>query len=189
MVTREEIKVKLKRNVIKNRFIHSINVMELAAELASVYGVDQEKAAIAGLLHDCAKNIELDRMLMLCDEFDIVVDDVERLQPKLLHGRVGAVLASKEYGIYDETILNAIRYHTLGRENMTMMEKIVFVSDYIEPNREFEGIEEVRELAFIDIDKTMIISLNNIIVHIIAKGALVHPVAIMARNDMIKKRM
>jgi predicted HD superfamily hydrolase involved in NAD metabolism len=188
-MTREEMKIKLKDSITKKRFIHSINVMELAAELALAHGIDQEKTAIAGLLHDCAKNIEADESLRLCEEFEIDVNDVEKLQPKLLHGKVGAVLATKEYGVDDEEILDAIRHHTLGRENMTTMDKIVFIADYVEPGRNFEGIEELRELAFTDLDKTMVISLDNIIKHIISKGVLIHPVAILARNDMIKKRM
>jgi predicted HD superfamily hydrolase involved in NAD metabolism len=188
-MTREEMKIKLKDSITKKRFIHSLNVMELAAELAAAHGIDQEKAAIAGLLHDCAKNIEADESLRLCEEFQIDIIDVERLQPKLLHGKVGAVLATKEYGVDDEEILDAIRHHTLGRENMTTMDKIVFIADYVEPGRNFEGIEELRELAFTDLDKTMVISLDNIIKHIITKEVLIHPVAILARNDLIKKRM
>lgn len=188
-MTREEMKIKLKDSITKKRFIHSLNVMELAAELAAAHGIDQEKAAIAGLLHDCAKNIEADESLRLCEEFQIDIIDVERLQPKLLHGKVGAVLATKEYGVEDEEILDAIRHHTLGRENMTTMDKIVFIADYVEPGRNFEGIEELRELAFTDLDKTMVISLDNIIKHIITKEVLIHPVAILARNDLIKKRM
>lgn len=188
-MTREEMKIKLKDSITKKRFIHSLNVMELAAELAAAHGIDQEKAAIAGLLHDCAKNIEADESLRLCEEFQIDIIDVERLQPKLLHGKVGAVLATKEYGVDDEEILDAIRHHTLGRENMTTMDKIVFIADYVEPGRNFEGIEELRELGFTDLDKTMVISLDNIIKHIITKEVLIHPVAILARNDLIKKRM
>ncbi len=188
-MTREEMKIKLKDSITKKRFIHSLNVMELAAELAAAHGIDKEKAAIAGLLHDCAKNIEADESLRLCEEFQIDIIDVERLQPKLLHGKVGAVLATKEYGVDDEEILDAIRHHTLGRENMTTMDKIVFIADYVEPGRNFEGIEELRELAFTDLDKTMVISLDNIIKHIITKEVLIHPVAILARNDLIKKRM
>ena len=188
-MTREEMKIKLKDSITKKRFIHSLNVMELAAELAAAHGIDQEKAAIAGLLHDCAKNIEADESLRLCEEFQIDIIDVEKLQPKLLHGKVGAVLATKEYGVDDEEILDAIRHHTLGRENMTTMDKIVFIADYVEPGRNFEGIEELRELAFTDLDKTMVISLDNIIKHIITKEVLIHPVAILARNDLIKKRM
>lgn len=183
------MKIKLKDSITKKRFIHSINVMELAAELASAHGVDREKAAVAGLLHDCAKNIESDEILRMCEEFGIDVNDVERIQPKLIHGKVGAVLATKEYGIDDEEILDAIRHHTLGRENMTTMDKIVFIADYVEPGRNFEGVEELRKLAFADLDKTMIISLDNIIKHIITKGVLIHPVAILTRNDLIKKRM
>lgn len=133
------------------------------------------------------KNIEADESLRLCEEFQIDIIDVERLQPKLLHGKVGAVLATKEYGVDDEEILDAIRHHTLGRENMTTMDKIVFIADYVEPGRNFEGIEELRELAFTDLDKTMVISLDNIIKHIITKEVLIHPVAILARNDLIKR--
>lgn len=188
-MTREEMKIKLKDSITKKRFIHSLNVMELAAELAAAHGIDQEKAAIAGLLHDCAKNIEADELLRLCEEYKIDVNDVERLQPKLLHGKVGAVLASKEYGVTDKEVLDAIEHHTLGRENMTTMDKIVFIADYVEPGRDFEGIEELRKLAFVDLDRAIIVSLENIMKHIMTKGLLIHPVAVLARNDLIKKRM
>ncbi|TYQ15933.1 UNVERIFIED_CONTAM: putative HD superfamily hydrolase involved in NAD metabolism [Acetivibrio alkalicellulosi] len=188
-MNREEIKLKLKECISEKRYIHSLNVMDTAIELALRYGQDEEKAAIAGLLHDCAKDIGIDEIFTICEKHKLNVNEVEMLQPKLLHGPVGAVVAMEEFNVHDEDILNAIRYHTLGRENMTILEKIVFIADYIEPGRDFIGIEEVREIAFEDLDKTMIISIDNIISHIIAKGVLIHPIAIDTRNDIIKKRM
>lgn len=136
------------------RMLHTIGVEFTAAALAMAYGADVEKAQVAGLLHDCAKCMENDKLLSICEKHHIPVTDVERRNPSsLLHAKVGSYLAEKKYKIEDPEILSAILYHTTGRPDMTLLEKIVFTSDYIEPGRtQAPNLEEIRKMAFTDLD-------------------------------------
>ncbi|MBR3468959.1 MAG: bis(5'-nucleosyl)-tetraphosphatase (symmetrical) YqeK [Lachnospiraceae bacterium] len=138
------------------RFQHTLGVAYTATAMAMKYDVDVKKALIAGLLHDCAKCMSDEKLLKLSEKENIEVTDVERRNPYLLHAKVGAMLASKEYGIDDEEILDAITYHTTGRPGMTDLDKIVFVADYIEPGRDkAPNLAKVRKLAFEDLDETV----------------------------------
>ena len=138
------------------RFQHTLGVAYTAAAMAMKYDVDVKKALIAGLLHDCAKCMSDEKLLKLSEKDNIEVTDVERRNPYLLHAKVGAMLARKEYDIEDDEILNAITYHTTGRPGMTDLEKIVFVADYIEPGRDkAPNLDKVRKLAFEDLDGTV----------------------------------
>ncbi|HHW48424.1 MAG TPA: HD domain-containing protein [Clostridiaceae bacterium] len=188
-MTRYEMTNKLRSAISKKRFIHSINVMNCAVELAKRYEVDTEKAAIAGLLHDCAKNIEGDEALRLCEKFNIELDNVTRYQPSLLHGPLGSKIAEIEYGISDREILSAIYYHTTGCENMSLLEKIIYIADYIEPGRRFPGVEEVRKTVFENIDAAIIMSLDRTIKHVLLRGGLLHPNTVNARNYMIIEKL
>jgi predicted HD superfamily hydrolase involved in NAD metabolism len=187
----EEIKFELEHFMTPGRYIHAINVMNCAADLASRYGVSREKAAVAGLLHDCVKDLPREEILRLCDEYGVEVDNVSLMQPELLHGPLGARIAREEYGIEDESVLKAISSHTTGEADMDMLAKITYLADYIEPDRRFPGVDDIRRAAFRDIDSAMVMALNRTIKHVIAKGALIHPATIAARNSMIlclKKR-
>jgi len=181
----EEIKKKLENTLTPKRFIHSVNVMKTSVELAAKHGEDAGKATIAGLLHDCARDIKGGGLFEQCERFKVSVDDLGRLQPELLHGPLGAELARSEYGINDEYVLRAIRFHTTGCSNMSLLDKIVFIADCIEPNRSFAGVEEIRRLAYRDIDASIIISLERTIRHVISKGTLIHPDTVDARNHLI----
>ena len=139
---------KLKKYLDEMRFWHTLGVMYTSASLAMRYGVDIEKAQVAGLLHDCAKCIPNDKK-----QNNIPVSDIERKAPFLLHSRLGAYIASEKYGIKDPEILNAIEFHTTGRAQMTMLEKIVFTADYIEPMRnKAANLASIRQMAFEDIN-------------------------------------
>ncbi len=138
------------------RFTHTLGVEYTAAALAMRYGADLEKAQLAGLLHDCAKCMENDKLLSACEKHHIPVTDVERRNPYLLHAKVGSFLAKKEYKVEDEEILNAILYHTTGHPGMTLLEKIIFTADYIEPGRkQAPNLTEIRRLAFTDLDEAV----------------------------------
>ena len=144
---------KLKKYLDEMRFWHTLGVMYTSASLAMRYGVDIEKAQVAGLLHDCAKCIPNDKKLKICKQNNIPVSDIERKAPFLLHSRLGAYIASEKYGIKDPEILNAIEFHTTGRAQMTMLEKIVFTADYIEPMRnKAANLASIRQMAFEDIN-------------------------------------
>ena len=131
----EDIQNKLRKNLKGSRFIHTLGVEYTSVCLAMKYEEDLEKAELAGLLHDCAKELPEKKMIKICRNHGEKISKMEFEQPFLLHGKAGACIAKDKFGIEDEVILNAIRYHTTGRPAMTLFEKIVFVADYIEPNR------------------------------------------------------
>lgn len=152
---------KLKEKVAKvqdeKRFLHTIGVEYTAAALAMRYEINVSDAQIAGILHDCAKCLSNKKQLEICEENRIAISDTEKRNPFLLHGKVGAYLAQNKYGIEDENILNAIRFHTTGRKGMSDLEKIVFIADYIEPGRtKAKNLNEIRKLAFEDLDKAIV---------------------------------
>jgi len=184
-ITVEDIKSKLKLSISPHRYKHSENVMEVAVKLAKKYGADASKATIAGLLHDCAKGKSTAELLELCKKFSIEVDEYKKLHPELLHDEVGAFIAKTDYGIEDEEILNAIRFHTMGRENMSLLEKIIFIADYIEPGRNFPGVETIRKLAYEDLDKSILQALDTTLIYLIRIGAIIHPDTVKTRNYFI----
>jgi predicted HD superfamily hydrolase involved in NAD metabolism len=130
--TIDEIKSWLKENLNSERYEHSIGVSETAVELAERFGVDKKKAHLAGLIHDCAKCLSNEKLLDIINK-NLNVQECEMINPKTFHAPVGAYLAKEEFNIEDEEILSAIRWHTIGKENMTDFEKIIFIADKIEP--------------------------------------------------------
>ncbi|MTI68748.1 MAG: HD domain-containing protein [Firmicutes bacterium] len=178
---------KLKNTIGNKRYNHSLGVMKTAIKLAKKYNVDKKKAAIAGLLHDCAKYKDIQLLLKRACEFGIILDNTMKKSPSLIHGPLGAEVANKEYNVKDKEILDAIRFHTTGRENMTILEKIVYISDYIEPNRKFNGIENIRYIAYRDLEQALILSMNNTIKYIIDRDLLIHMNTIKARNSLINE--
>lgn len=162
MMTRDKIVSKLKGKMSENRFEHSLGVEYTSACLAMVYGADIEKARIAGLLHDCAKGLPSKVKLEKARKHGLPVSKYEESNPDMLHSKLGAYYARYKYDVVDQSILDAICYHTTGRPNMSILEKIIFVADYIEPNRkELNEIEEIRREAFLDIDSCIIHILKN----------------------------
>ena len=140
------------------RYLHVLGVSYTCASLAMRYQVDLTKAQIAGLLHDCAKHLSGETLLMECITYGLPISMIEEKNPYLLHGKLGAYYAKEKYGVEDEEILSSIIYHTTGKPNMTILEKIVFVADYIEPSRQKDrvrGLDEVREHAFENLDRTV----------------------------------
>lgn len=154
----KKLRKEMKKVQDSRRFEHTLGVEYTAAALAMRYGCDIQEARIAGLLHDCAKCLTDEKRLSICRKHDIPVTAVERKNPFLLHAKVGAYLARKKYGVKNQDILNAIRSHTTGRQNMSTLEKIIFVADYIEPGRTHApaNLAEIRKLAFVDLDKTLL---------------------------------
>lgn len=146
------------------RFMHSLGVAYMSACLATSYGVDRKKAYIAGLIHDCAKEIDKDELLRLSDRDGVFLTDIERRIKQLIHARYGAYLVKTKYGIEDEDIINAVKNHTVGRANMTKLEQIVFCADFLEPHREYDctpSLDELRKMIFTDIDKATYLILQN----------------------------
>lgn len=150
---RNEIRKKLKKELDKERYEHTIGVMYTAASLAMAYECSIEDAMTAGLLHDCAKCIPNEEKIRLCRKHDIAITDVEHKNPYLLHAKLGAFLAKTEYGIKKSDILHAIQVHTTGESNMSLLDKILYIADFIEPGRDkAPNLPYVRKLAFEDIN-------------------------------------
>lgn len=151
-----KIRRELEKELKKDRYDHTLGVMYTASALAMVYDVDLEQALLAGLLHDCAKNRSIQDQLRLAKKHHIGLTESERAMPALIHAKLGAYLAKHSYGIYDQAVLDAITYHTTGKAEMTMLEKILYISDYIEPGRDrLETLPIIRNIAFTDIDKAV----------------------------------
>ena len=158
------------------RYEHTLGVEYTAAALAMRYGAEMEAAQIAGLLHDCAKCMSDEEKLSLCKKHNIPITESERKAPYLLHAKVGGYLAEHKYGVEDRDILNAILHHTTGRENMSLLEKIVFVADYIEPGRKHApNLAEIRKLAFLDLDRALLRILEDTLSYLSDSGGELDP--------------
>lgn len=145
---------KLKKHLDEDRYEHTLGVMYTAGALAMRYQENIRSALIAGLLHDCAKCIPTNKKFKMCSKYHLEVSETERSNPSLLHAKLGAYLAEKKYHVRDEAILSAITFHTTGKPAMSLLEKIVYVADYIEPGRrERPNMAEIRRLAFENIDE------------------------------------
>jgi len=188
-MTISEMKSKLKGVLSEKRYNHSIGVMEEACRLAAHYQADIRKAEIAGLLHDCAKHIGEQDAVPMLRRFGEEPDAVQKVSYQLLHGLLGYYIAKEQYGVTDEDILRAIYWHTTGKAGMTLLEKIIFVADYIEPGRDFSGLDEIRKTACIDLDLCVQLCADSTIRYVLSKGRLLHPLTIETRNDMIMKRL
>lgn len=166
---RKQVKKALKKD--KMRFRHTIGVADTSACLAMRYGYDMEKAYIAGLLHDCAKCIPDEIKIQECNDNNIEISDIEYNSPYLLHSKLGAFYAKTKYGITDDDICSAITYHTTGKPDMSLLDKIIFIADYIEPYRNKAGnLSEIRSLTFIDIDKAINVVLHDTIEYLKESG-------------------
>ena len=149
----DKIRHRLKENIGKKRYIHSLGVSDTAACLAMRYDADVRKAALAGLVHDCAKGLDETELFETVNKAGIQISKTEEENSELLHSKAGSVIAKVEYGITDEEILSAIFWHTTGKPCMTLLEKMIFIADYIEPNRcNIPNLSVIRKMAFLDID-------------------------------------
>ncbi|MCD8120234.1 MAG: bis(5'-nucleosyl)-tetraphosphatase (symmetrical) YqeK [Lachnospiraceae bacterium] len=163
-MTIEEIRKDLKKRLSPGRYQHTIGVYYTAICLAMRYQASLEQAGLAGLLHDCAKYGSDEAILRRCEKHDIPLTEEDRVILPPLHAKLGAYYAKNRYAVDDPDVLNAIEFHTTGRENMSLLEKIIFVADYIEPGRnKADHLKELRSLAFQDLDQTVLL---------IAKGTI-----------------
>lgn len=171
-----EIRKKVKKKLEKERYEHTKGVMYTAASLAMANGSDIKQAMFAGLLHDCAKCIPNEEKLTLCKKYDIPVSKFELDSPYLLHAKLGAFLAQKEYDITDAEILHAIEVHTTGAPDMSLLDKIIFVADYIEPNREkAPHLTAIRQLAFSNLDACVAQILKDTLDYLKKRGGSIDP--------------
>ncbi len=184
-MTEDHIKKKLKKYINARRYTHTIGVLEVAKKLAKRYQVNVDQASVAALLHDCAKELSGQELLKIGQAQGIKIDRLLQEEPQLLHGPVGAVIAKRDFAINDEMILDAIRYHTTGRKKMTQLDKIIYLADFIEPNRHYPKVEKLRKIARVNLDQAVLEALNESLSYLIKKGRLMHKCTVSARNDMI----
>lgn len=181
----EFFKNELEKKVNQNRFIHSLEVADFAKKLALRFGANSEKAEIAGILHDYCKDWDSYKLADFIKKSKDLPSDLLEYSEELWHGPVASIVIQDELNISDEEIINSIRYHTTGRENMSVLEKIICLSDYIEPNRQFEGVNRIRILAEKDLDKAMLATYDGAIRFLLKKKSKIYYLTIEARNYLV----
>lgn len=169
------------------RIPHVLGTEEMAAALALRWGADEESARRAALLHDCTKKFDKELQLALCRQYGIEPDAAERREGKLLHAITGAAVAYADFGVSGE-VRDAIRWHTTGKADMTLLEKIIYLADYIEPTRDFCDLTELRRLAFEDLDGALLLGFTMAVEDLAKKGMPVHPNSVLARDYLKGKR-
>lgn len=186
MLCNEEMRKGILSRLKGYRYQHSLGVERAAVWLAGKYGGDPEKAAAAGILHDITKHLSPQEQLNLCEKYGIIPCTVEKSEPKMLHGKTAAAIARVEYGM-PEDVCDAIACHTTGKHGMTILDKILYLADYIEETRDFPGVEKARELAKADIDRALLYCYDQTLTELVARGKLIHSDTIAAYNDMIRQ--
>ena len=179
----------IKNNMGEYRFNHSVNVSHEAGILAEIYGADVDKAKLAGMIHDATKEFSPEYQLQIIGESGIILDNIELVNKNLLHAISGCAYAESVLGITDTDILNAIRYHTTGRANMSILEKVIYMADFTSAERKFEGVGELRQVARQDLDKAIIITTSFTISELAKRRATIHPNVVNLYNQIICKNL
>ena len=182
----EELEAEVVSLLNPNRVAHVLGCRDCAIELAKLYGENEVDAARAGLLHDITKAIDGPLQLTLCAEYGIVLDTFSRSFPKTLHALTGSLVAERIFG-ENENVVSAICHHTTGRADMTLLEKIIYIADYVERNRDFPGVEEMRAMAYTDLDKAVLMGLESAVAHVKRQGQGLAP-ATMEALEYLKRQ-
>ena len=184
----KQIEKTLKGMLPERRLKHSLNVSKCAVKLSEIYKCDKEKAEIAGLVHDCAKYFTDEQIEDSIKRFNVELETLEVNNIALSHSVIGSYVAVDIFNIKDEEIINAIKYHTTGKENMSLLEKIIYIADLIEEDRNFPRVEELRELTYCGkLEEALLLSFNNTIKFVIDNNQLIHPRTIKARNYILEE--
>lgn len=179
---------KLKEKLPIERYEHSLGVEYTAGTMAFLYGVDLEKAMVAGLLHDCAKYVPSEKKIQKCRKRGLSISDFEEKNPELLHAKLSAAYAKEKYQVTDEDILSAITWHTTGKPDMSTLDKIIYIADYIEPNRKIlPEMDVIRKEAYTDLDKCLLHILRNSIQYLEHKGSIIDPLTKQTYDYYIKQ--
>ncbi len=180
-----EILVILSNELSPARFRHSRDVSQTAVRLAERWNADIEKARMAGILHDCARNLKGPELLRTSRFYGLIPNEMELVQPALIHAPLGSVLAEKRFGVNDPEILQAIRRHTTGAANMTRLDKIIYLADCIEPGRKFAGVQRINEIAEKNLDAAVMAVFEHSILFVVANGGILHPNTVYGRNFLL----
>ncbi len=184
---RDKLQKKLPDMVSPKRLAHIKGVADTAVVLANRFSEDPEKAELAGILHDAMRSKSDAQLLRLAEQYGVVVDDYIKRNPSLLHGPVAAAWAQRELGMEDEAVLQAIRAHTLGDAEMEKLTCILYLSDAMEPGRDYQGVAELRQLCEKDLYQATLLALEQSKAHVVSKGSIVHPISECARAALYKK--
>lgn len=179
----------IKSRMSEYRYVHSVNVSQEAKRLAKLYGADEEKAAIAGILHDITKETPKDEQLKIIVDSGIILDDVQLNAPKLWHGISGSVYVKNNLGIDDEDILNAIKYHTTGRANMSLLEKIIFVADFTSEERTYKGVSTMRKKSRKSLENAMLYGFKFTFTDLSKRELSIHPDELACYNEIILQNL
>jgi len=177
----------LEKRLSPQRFLHSVQVAAVARDMAAKYNLNQEKAYIAGLLHDYGKGISPGQCLRIATTYNLIEYDIEKHIPDILHAPVGAYLLRHELGIEDEEILKAVKNHTLGAIDMGNLDKIIYLADMIEPSRDFPGLDRLKYLAYRNLDEGMLFGLESSIKYCLDTRKILHPLTVEVRNNYLLK--
>lgn len=184
----QKLKKELAKELDSKRYEHTLGVAYTAACLAMRYDLDMNRAYIAGLLHDCAKCMTHEERLRYCQKHDLEVTEIEKQNPALLHAKVGAEMCRHKYDIKDEEICSAVRFHTTGRPAMTLLEKIIFIADYLEPNRdEAEDLPIVRKQVFYDLDEALCTILKDTLLYLEGSDKVIDPMTLQTYEFYINQ--
>ena len=172
----KKVRKAMEKNLDSRRYEHTLGVAYTAAALAMRYDASIKSAQLAGLLHDCAKCMSDEKRIAICEKHNISMNEIERRNPYLLHAKVGSYLAMEEFHVGDPDIIHAILNHTTGRPGMSLLEKIIFIADYIEPERrQAPNLKEIRRLAFVDLDQAMLKVLGDTLDYLESSGGEIDP--------------
>ncbi|MFT8870977.1 MAG: bis(5'-nucleosyl)-tetraphosphatase (symmetrical) YqeK [Sporolactobacillus sp.] len=180
----EEARQTIEKRLTEKRYRHSLGVSETAGVLADRFGANRDQAKLAGMLHDACKCLPDEQLAAVLSKHPDAACDFLCYSPKLWHAPAGALFASETCAVADQAVLNAILYHTTGRAGMDRLEKIIFVADYIEPGRDFSGVETVREAALTNLDQAVFLELKQTIAHLLSQNERVYPKTFEAYNDL-----
>ncbi len=184
-MTFEQYRREIEETLSPYRAHHSVCVAQEAVKLAKCYGADVQKAETAGILHDSTKEMPPEIQLQMIEDFGIILSQVEQRSHKLLHAISGAVAAQTRFGVVDREILDAIRYHTTARANMSLLEKVIYLADFVSADRDYEGVEKLRVRAYQDLNGTLIECLAYTICELSEKQHLIHPDTFEAYNNLL----
>ena len=180
-----EYKKIIKSMMSENRYNHCVNVSKEAVKLAKRYGGDEEKAAVAGILHDITKEMPKEEQLQIMLDSGIILDDIQKKAPKLWHGISGSVYIKKHFGIEDEDILNEICYHTTGRAGMSLLEKIIFVADFTSEERTYKGVATMRKKSRKSLEDAMLYGFKFTFSDLSSRELAIHPDELACYNEIV----
>ena len=183
-ITRDQLLVKMQQLLPEKRLKHCLGVEQTAIELAERFGVDREKAGLAGLLHDYAKKLSDEEFLALIDKYDLALK-LKEWGNNVWHGLVGVYKIREDLGLSDPEILRSIEIHTVGSAQMSDLDKVVYVADYIEPNRDFPGVEEAREIACISLNRAVAYETAHTVEDLAHQGLPIFPQTLETYNAYV----